>query len=284
MVCFRYNPGNERTGNAIIWNPSDAKYWFTREQLFEWYAILKEKWVKRFWLHTMIASNELNSEYFVETAKMLFELVVEINNKLWVKMEFVNIGWWIGIPYKPEQSRVAYGIIADWIKVQYEKLIKNNNLDPLKLFMECGRTITWPYWYLVTKAIHEKNIHKKYIWVDACMANLMRPALYWAYHHITVLWKENIEKDMKYDVVWSLCENNDKFAVDRDLPKIDIWDTIVIHDSWAHWHAMGFNYNWKLRSKELLLRSNWEVVEIRREETIEDYFITLDFQKMNYFE
>jgi diaminopimelate decarboxylase len=279
LVCFRYNPGPARTGNAIIGNPSDAKYGFTKEQLFEGYKTLKEKGVKRFGIHTMVASNELNYEYFIETARMLFELVVEINKKIGITFEFINIGGGIGIPYKPEQDAVDIDKVSQGIKKLYEKMILPNKIE-LKIYMECGRMITGPFGYLVTKAIHKKEIYKNYIGLDACMANLMRPALYGAYHHITVMGKENAVKDHKYDVVGSLCENNDKFAVDRMLPKIDNGDIIVIHDAGAHGYAMGFNYNGKLRSSELLLKPDGKIELIRRAETIDDYFATLDFSKL----
>lgn len=280
LVSFRYNPGKERSGNVLIGTPEEAKYGFTKEQIFEGFKILKERGIKRFGLHTMLASNELNQDYFIETAKMLFLLAVEINKKIGIKFEFVNIGGGFGIPYKPDQNKLDIDYISLGIKKVYDDIIVKNNLHPLKLFTECGRIITGPYGYLVTKAIHKKNTYKNYIGLDACMANLMRPALYGAYHHITVMGKESENREFKYDVVGSLCENNDKFAIDRMLPKIEIGDIVVIHDTGAHGYAMGFNYNGKLRSKELLLKDDKDVKLIRRAETIEDYFATLDFNSL----
>ncbi|MEF3255363.1 MAG: diaminopimelate decarboxylase [Deferribacterales bacterium] len=280
LLCFRYNPGPLREGNAIIGKPEEAKYGFTREQLFEGYKTIKEKGVKRFGLHTMVASNELNPDYFIETVRMLLELVLEINKELGIKFEFINMGGGIGIPYRPEQKPVDLEYVSNGIKDLFEKMLTGSGMEDIKLYMENGRMITGPYGYLVTKAIHQKNIYKKYIGVDACMANLMRPGMYGAYHHITVLGKENAPLEMTYDVVGSLCENNDKFAIDRQLPKIDIGDIIVIHDTGAHGYAMGFNYNGKLRSAELLLKEDGSVELIRRAETIDDYFATLDFSRL----
>jgi len=277
LICFRYNPGPLKQGNAIIGKPEEAKYGLTRQQLFDAYRIMKEKGVKRFGLHTMVASNELDPNYFVETARILFELVRDITREIGIRFEFVNIGGGIGIPYRPEQEPVDLDIVSQGIRRLYNEIIISNGLDPLKIVMENGRMITGPYGYLVTTAIHRKEIYKNYIGVDACMANLMRPGMYGAYHHITVLGKENWPMDHVYDVVGSLCENNDKFAIDRKLPLIDEGDILVIHDAGAHGHAMGFNYNGKLRSAELLLRPDGSVVQIRRRETIDDYFATLDF-------
>src|SRR3989344_165163 len=259
IICFRYNPGPLRKGNAIIGKPEEAKYGLTREQLFSGYKLAKEKGVKRFGIHTMVASNELNPDYFIETAKMLIDLISEILNKLGIHFEFINIGGGIGIPYKPEQKAVSLEKISDGIKKLYENKVVKKDMSPLKIYMENGRMITGPYGYLVTTVLHKKNIYKKYIGVDACMANLMRPGMYGAYHHITVLGKEKTPKSQTYDVVGSLCENNDKFAVDRRLPKIEIGDILVIHDTEAHGFAMGFNYNGKLRSAELLLKPSGKV-------------------------
>ncbi len=283
LICFRYNPGPLKKGNAIIGHPEEAKYGFTREQLFEGYKIVKEKGVKRFGLHTMVASNELDYRYFIETAVLLFDLVVEINRSLGIRFEFVNIGGGIGIPYRPEQEAVSFEKIAAGIRDAYQEKIVGNGLAPLKLFMECGRVITGPYGYLVAKVQHLKHTYKDYVGLDASMANLMRPAMYGAYHHITVLGKEERAADHKYDVTGSLCENNDKFAIDRMLPEIEPGDTVVIHDTGAHGHAMGFNYNGKLRSAELLLRESGEVVQIRRAETPDDYLRTLDFEALRTF-
>ncbi|WP_406669987.1 diaminopimelate decarboxylase [Methanolobus sp. ZRKC4] len=283
LVCCRYNPGSLKKGNTIIGNPEEAKYGFTREQLFEGYKIMKEKGVKRFGLHTMVASNELEPEYFVETARILFELVAELSNELDIRFEFVNLGGGIGIPYRPEQEPVPYEKIATGVRDAYDENIRANGLHPLKIYLECGRVITGPYGYLVTTVRHLKQIYKDYVGTDASMANLMRPGMYEAYHHITVLGKENEELTHLYDVTGSLCENNDKFAIDRLLPEVERGDIIVIHDTGAHGHAMGFNYNGKLRSAEILLNEDGSFMQIRRAETIDDYFATLDFKDLNDF-
>ncbi len=273
LICFRYNPGPLRKGNAIIGKPEEAKYGLTREQLFKAYKMAKEKGIKRFGIHTMVASNELNPDYFVETAGMLLGLTIEISKLLGINFEFINIGGGIGIPYMPDQTAVNLNKVSNGIKKLFKK-------SKVKLFMENGRMITGPYGYLVTTAIHKKDIYKKYIGVDACMANLMRPGMYGAYHHITVLGKEKAQNSQTYDIVGSLCENNDKFAIDRKFPKIEIGDILIIHDTGAHGFAMGFNYNGKLRSAELLFKPNGKVEQIRRAETVEDYFQTLDFSKL----
>jgi len=283
LICFRYNPGKLKKGNHIIGHPEEAKYGFTREQLFEGYKICKEKGVKRFGIHTMVASNELDPYYFVETAEILFQLIVEISQKLNIKFDFVNIGGGVGIPYRPEQKRIDLNVMSSGIRKKYDEIIVANGLAPLKIFTECGRYITGPYGYLVARVLHIKDTYKKFAGLDACMANLMRPALYGAYHHITVMGKENKACNTLYDVTGSLCENNDKFAIDRMLPKLESGDIVVIHDAGAHGFAMGFNYNGKLRSAELLLRANGEVVQIRRAETVKDYFATLDFNGLTNF-
>ena len=275
LVCFRYNPGPLREGNAIIGKPEEAKYGFTREQLFEGYRLLQSKGVERFGLHTMVASNERNADFFVETAEMLFELAVALHNEMGIQLEFVNLGGGIGIPYHPDDSPVDLNRIGEGVREKYEDMIAPTELHPLKVLMENGRMITGPSGYLLTTAIHEKKIYKQYVGVDACMANLMRPGMYGAYHHITILGKEDAARDHVYDVVGSLCENNDKFAIDRPLPKIDRGDTLVIHGAGAHGHSMGFQYNGKLRSAEVLLREDGSLELIRRAETIEDYFATL---------
>ncbi len=280
LICFRYNPGPLREGNAIIGKPEEAKYGLTREQLFQAYRIMKQKGVKRFGLHTMIASNELNADYFIETARMLFELVTEISRDAGITFEFVNLGGGIGIPYRPEQKPVDIEYVGRGIRTAYESMIVAAGLPPLKICLESGRMIMGPYGFLVSKVLHKKEIYKNYVGLDACMANLMRPALYGSYHHITVLGKENLPLDHVYDVTGSLCENNDKFAIDRELPPIEPGDVVVIHDAGAHGYAMGFNYNGKLRSAELLLRSDGSVKLIRRAETIDDYFATLDFKSL----
>ncbi len=277
LICFRFNPGPERTGNSFIGNPSEAKYGFTRAQIFDGIESASKKGVRRFGIHTMVASNELNKEYFVETLRMLYDLAIGIYSKNGVKLEFVNMGGGIGIPYKPEQEPVDIEWIAAKGLELYREKIENTQLAPIKLFMECGRMITGPYGFLVAKAVHKKEIYKNYIGLDACMANLMRPALYGSYHHITVMGKDKSPKK-KYDIVGSLCENNDKFAIDRELPEIDRGDIIVLHDAGAHGYAMGFNYNGKLRSAEILLTKDNSVELIRRAETLDDLFATLDFK------
>lgn len=281
MISFRYNPGNLREGgNSIIGTPEDAKYGVTREQIFECFPRARELGAKRFGLHTMVISNELDPDYFVETARMMFTLAVELKKKLDINIEIVNLGGGIGIPYRPEQEPVDLEYVGSKIRKVYEDIIVPGGLSPLRVAMECGRMVTGPYGYLVGKVLHKKDIYKKYIGLDASMADLMRPGIYGAYHHISVIGKAHLPKDHKYDVTGSLCENNDKFAVDRTLPRIDIGDLLVIHDAGAHGHAMGFNYNGKLRSKELLLKPDGTVELIRRAETIEDYFSTLDFSRL----
>jgi len=283
LVCCRYNPGSLKEGNHIIGHPEEAKYGFTREQLFDGYRMLKAKGVKRFGIHTMVASNELDPQYFIETAELLFELVIAISREVGITFEFVNLGGGIGIPYRPDQKEVDLQIVSNGIKTLYQNIIIGNNHPDVKLYLESGRFIMGPYGYLVTSVLHMKETYKKYVGLDACMANLMRPALYGAYHHVTVLGKEADDYTEMYDVTGSLCENNDKFAIDRLLPKTVSGDIIVIHDSGAHGHAMGFNYNAKFRSAELLIRDDNSVVEIRRAETIHDYFATLDFDGLKSF-
>jgi len=280
LVCFRYNPGSERAGNALIGKPEEAKYGLTKEQLFEAYEKCRALGVKRFGLHTMIASNELDGKYFVETAKMLFTLAVELKKEINIDLEFINLGGGIGIPYKLDQVAVDLEAVSAGIQKQYSSLIATNNLGNIRIVMECGRVITGPYGYLVSTAIHEKHIYRDYIGLDSCMANLMRPGMYGAYHHITVLGKEDVVADQLYDVTGSLCENNDKFAIARKLPKVSMGDIVVIHDTGAHGHAMGFNYNGKLRSAELLLKDDGKVQMIRRAETLDDLFGTLDFGRL----
>ncbi len=283
LICFRYNPGALKEGNVIIGNPEDAKYGFTREQLFEGYRIARDRGVKRFGIHTMVASNELDGDYFVETAQILFELIVEISKELGISFEFANIGGGIGVAYKPEDQPVDLERVSDGIKECYQKIIVAQGMDPLGLYMECGRMVTGPFGYLVSTVRHLKHTYKDYVGLDSCMTDLMRPALYGAYHHITVMGKEDQACDHTYDVTGSLCENNDKFAIDRQLPQVDPGDIVVIHDAGAHGHAMGFNYNGKLRSAELLMRENGDVVQIRRAETEKDLFATLDFDGLKDF-
>jgi len=287
LVSMRYNPGPLKEGNAIIGKPEEAKYGFTREQLIQGYALLKQKGVKRFALHTMVASNELSVPYHIETARMLFELAAEVLNKTGVRVEFINLGGGMGIPYRPDQDAVDYRILAGGIKKAYDEILVPAGLAPMEIRTEWGRVVTGPYGWLVARAVHRKEIYRSYIALDACMADLMRPALYGAYHHITIPGRENEPLSGTYDVVGSLCENNDKFAIQRKLPKIkttaecgaasgEAGDFVVIHDAGAHGRSMGFNYNGKLRCGELLLRADGSVKQIRRAETIEDYFATLD--------
>ncbi|MDR0403919.1 MAG: diaminopimelate decarboxylase [Treponema sp.] len=287
LVSCRYNPGPLKEGNAIIGKPEEAKYGFTRDQLFEGYALLKAKGAKRFGLHTMVASNELSLAYHVETARLLFELALEIFDKTGLRLEFVNLGGGLGIPYRPEQDAVDWEDLAAGIRQAYDDLIAGSPLDPLSIHTEYGRPVTGPYGWLVARAIHHKDIYRGYIGLDACMADLMRPALYGAYHHISVVGKESAPPSETYDIVGSLCENNDKFAVQRKLPKIRTGeksgDLVVIHDAGAHGRAMGFNYNGKLRCGELLLRGDGSVLRIRRAETADDYFATLDPRGLDQF-
>ncbi len=283
VISVRYNPGKLREGSFIMGNPESVKYGFTREHIFKGLSQLREKGARRFGVHTFIASNELNPDYFVDTADMLFDLALEILEKLYIRLEFVNISGGIGIPYKPDEKKVDLVYVENQIHKKYDEKIKGTALHPLSLFMECGRLITGPYGYLVSRVLHKKEIYKTHIGLDACMANLMRPGMYGGYHHVTVAGKEDLAHDHIYDVTGSLCESIDRFAVDRALPEIEIGDLVVIHDTGAHGHSMGFNYNGKLRSSELLLRENKEVIEIRRAETVDDYFATLDLKKLEEF-
>jgi diaminopimelate decarboxylase len=280
LLSFRFNPGPEKLGNSIIGNPAEAKYGLTRAQLIEAYTIAKKKGVKRFALHTMVASNELNMEYHIETGRLLFSLAKEISEKCDIKLEFINLGGGVGIPYKSGDKAVDYGRLAAELKKLYDSIILPAGLAGTGVRLEWGRVITGPYGYLVSRAIHKKEIYRNYIGLDASMADLMRPAIYGAWHNISVAGKEDMPLDRLYDVTGSLCENNDKFAVQRQLPKIDVGektgDLVIIHDAGAHGRAMGFNYNGKLRAGELLLRSDGSVTQIRRPETLEDYFATLD--------
>lgn len=277
VFCCRYNPGPLKGGNAIIGKPEEAKYGFTREQLFEGYAKMKEAGVTRFGLHTMVASNELNADYIIDTAKILFELAGEIHEKVGVDFEFINIGGGIGIPYRPGDKAMSLEVVGEGIRKAYGELVEAKGMKPIRLYMECGRSITGPYGYLVSRVRHIKSTYRLYAGLDACMSNLMRPALYGAYHEIVVPGKENSGVTSVYDVTGSLCENNDKFAIQRVLPVLERGDLVVICDAGAHGHAMGFQYNGKLRSAELLLEEDGSVKEIRRAETLDDYFATLDF-------
>ncbi|MBM3272446.1 diaminopimelate decarboxylase [Candidatus Kaiserbacteria bacterium] len=271
LLSFRYNPGAAREGNAIIGKPQEAKFGMTREQIFEGLRQARELGVSRFGLHTMIASNELDSNYFVETARMMFELAQEARGQ-GIEIEFVNLGGGIGIPYRPEQVAVDIAALGARVHDLYVEMGMHN----LKIFLECGRVITGPHGYLVTRVRHLKHTYKHYAGVDACMADLMRPGMYGAYHHVSVLGKEEVLSSQAYDVVGSLCENNDKFAIDRQLPALAPDDILVIHDAGAHGHSMGFNYNGRLRHAEFLL-DDGAFTMIRRAETLDDYFATLAF-------
>ena len=276
LICFRYNPGPRRTGNTIIGSPEEAKYGVSHEQLADAYKAAIDRGAKRFGLHTMLVSNERDYSYMVQTTQMLLELV-EISDKLGITFEFINIGGGFGIPYHPDDSPLDLSAMAQEITVAFKSFKEKHGAAP-KLYMESGRYMTGPHGALVVTAINHKDTYRKYIGVDACMSALMRPALYGAYHHITVLGKNSPSQGPSVDVVGSLCENNDKFAIQRPLPEIVDGDVMIIHDTGAHGHAMGFNYNGRLRPKELLLRSDGSVELIRRKETIEDHFATLTYE------
>lgn len=277
-ICCRYNPGGVyEVSNGIMDNPGDAKYGFTKEQLIEGFTKLKKLGVKHFGIHSFLVSNTVTNDYYPALARTLFELAVELKNTTGVNITFINLSGGVGIPYQPDQEANDIMAIGEGVKKAFEEILVPAGMEDISIYTELGRYMLAPYGHLITKAIHEKHIYKEYIGVDACAVNLMRPAMYGAYHHITVLGKEGQAENCKYDVVGSLCENNDKFAIDRILPKIDIGDYLVIHDTGAHGFAMGYNYNGKLKSAELLLKEDGSVQMIRREETPEDYFRTFDF-------
>ena len=275
-ISFRYNPGPRRTGNSIIGDPSESKYGVAHEQIVHAYKTARALGARRFGLHTMLISNELNHAYMVETAAMLLEVVELVSKELDIEFDFINLGGGLGIPYQPEQAPLDIDSMADEISDLFSNFKKRNGFVP-RFLIESGRYMTGPHGVLVVTAINQKDIYRKYIGVDACMSALMRPAIYGTYHHITVIGKQPTRHLEKVDVVGSLCENNDKFAVQRLLPEIQDGDRLLVHDTGAHGHAMGFNYNGRLRPKELLLRTNGTVELIRREETVEDYFATLNF-------
>ena len=276
MSC-RYNPGGVfQISNSIMDNPGDAKYGMTTEQIFEAYSIMKEKGVENFGIHSFLASNTVTNEYYPSLAKQLFQLAVELKEKTGAHITFINLSGGVGVPYKPGQAANDIYAIGEGVRKAYEEVLVPAGMGDVAIFTELGRFMLAPYGHLVTTAIHEKHTHKEYIGCDACAVNLMRPAMYGAYHHITVMGKEDQPLDHIYDVVGSLCENNDKFAVDRNLPKIDKGDLLVIHDTGAHGFAMGYNYNGKLKSAELLLKEDGKVELIRRAETPKDYFSTFD--------
>lgn len=277
-ISCRYNPGGVyEVSNGIMDNPGDAKYGFTKEQLIEGFIKLKGLGAKNFGIHSFLVSNTVTNDYYPALAKTLFELAVEVKEKTGVNIAFINLSGGVGIPYLPDQKANDIMIIGEGVRKAFEEILVPAGLSDVAIFTELGRFMLAPYGHLVTKTIHEKHTYKEYIGVDACAVNLMRPAMYGAYHHITVLGKEGQAEDHMYDVVGSLCENNDKFAVDRYLPKIDKGDYLVIHDTGAHGFAMGYNYNGKLRSAELLLKEDGSVQMIRRAETPQDYFSTFDF-------
>jgi len=276
MSC-RFNPGGVfEMSNGIMDNPGDAKYGFTKAQLFEGYALLKDKGVKNFGVHAFLASNTVTNEYYADLAKQLFKLAVELKEKLNISLKFINLSGGVGVAYRPDQEENDIIEIGKNVKRVYDEILVPAGLSDVAIYTEMGRFITGPHGALVTKAIHRKDTYKNYIGCDACAVNLMRPAMYGAYHHITVLGKEESERNHIYDVTGSLCENNDKFAVDRELPKIDTGDYLYIHDTGAHGYAMGYNYNGKLKSAELLLQEDGTVKLIRRAETPKDYFATFD--------
>ena len=276
-ISCRYNPGGLfKISNSIMDNPGDAKYGMTTEQIFEAFRILKAKGAKKFGIHAFLASNTVTNEYYPTLAKILFEVAVKLEQETGADIQFINLSGGIGIPYKPDQEPNDIRAIGAGVKKVYEEVLVPAGMGDVAIYTEMGRFMTGPYGCLVTRAIHAKHTYKEYIGCDACAVNLMRPAMYGAYHHITVMGKENEPCDHKYDITGSLCENNDKFAIDRMLPKIDIGDLLVIHDTGAHGFAMGYNYNGKLRSAEVLLKEDGSFELIRRAETPKDYFATLD--------
>ena len=276
-ISCRYNPGGLfKISNDIMDNPGDAKYGMTTEQLFEAFKILKAKGAKKFGIHAFLASNTVTNEYYPMLAKVLFEVAVKLEKETGADIEFINLSGGVGIPYKPDQEPNDIRVIGEGVRKVYEEVLVPAGMGDMALYTEMGRFMTGPYGCLVTKAIHEKHTYKEYIGCDACAVNLMRPAMYGAYHHITVMGKEDQPCDHKYDITGSLCENNDKFAIDRMLPKIDMGDYLVIHDTGAHGYAMGYNYNGKLKSAEILLKEDGSFEMIRRAETPRDYFATLD--------
>jgi diaminopimelate decarboxylase len=277
-ICCRYNPGGVFTiSNGIMDNPGDAKYGFTKAQMIEGYKKLMNLGAKQFGIHSFLASNTVTNEYYPILAKILFELAVELKETTGAKIKFINLSGGVGIPYKPDQQGNDILAIGEGVRKAYEEVLIPAGMGDVEIYTELGRFMLAPYGHLVASAIHEKHIYKEYIGLDACAVDLMRPAMYGSYHHITVMGKENEPCDHKYDVTGSLCENNDKFAIDRMLPKVDIGDLFVIHDTGAHGYAMGYNYNGKLKSAELLLKEDGSVQLIRRKEEPKDYFATFDF-------
>ena len=286
-ICCRYNPGGIfETANGIMDNPGDAKYGFTKQQMIDGFKLLKKKGAKTFGIHSFLASNTVSNEYYPVLAGILFELAAELREKTGANIKFINLSGGIGVPYRPEEEANDILAIGEGVRKAYEEILVPAGMGDVAIYTELGRFMLAPYGHLVAKAIHEKHIYKEYIGLDASAVDLMRPAMYGAYHHITVMGKEDAPCDHKYDITGSLCENNDKFAIDRMLPKIDIGDLLVIHDTGAHGYAMGYNYNGKLKSAELLMKEDGTVQLIRRAETPRDYFATFDFcdilKKMKY--
>lgn len=277
VISCRYNPGGVfKISNGIMDNPGDAKYGMTTEQIFDAFRILKSKGAKEFGIHAFLASNTVTNDYYPMLAKVMFELAVKLQKETGAHIKFINLSGGIGIPYKPDQEPNDIRVIGEGVRKVYEEVLVPAGMGDVAIYTELGRFMMGPYGCLVTKAIHEKKTYKNYIGVDACAVNLMRPAMYGAYHHITVLGKEDAPCDHKYDVTGSLCENNDKFAIDRMLPEVDMGDYLVIHDTGAHGFSMGYNYNGKLKSAEILLKENGDFELIRRAETPKDYFATFD--------
>lgn len=277
-ISCRFNPGGLfKVSNDIMDNPGDSKYGMTEEQLFEAFRILKEKGAEHFGIHAFLASNTVTDEYYPMLAGILFKLAVKLQKETGAHVEFINLSGGVGIPYRPDQTPNDIFAIGEGVRKVYEDILVPAGMGDVSIYTEMGRYMAGPYGALVTTAIHEKHIYKEYIGVDACAVNLMRPAMYGAYHHITVMGKEDLPCDHKYDVTGSLCENNDKFAIDRMLPKIDRGDILFIHDAGAHGFSMGYNYNGKLKSAELLLKTDGSVEMIRRAETPRDYYSTFDF-------
>ena len=275
-ISCRFNPGGTfAIANAIMDNPGDAKYGMTEEQLFEAYTRLKAEGAEEFGLHAFLASNTVTNDYYPTLAGILFRLAVKLKRETGVELSFINLSGGIGVPYTPDKEPNDILKIGDGVRKMFEEILVPAGMGNLSVYTELGRFMLAPYGHLVTRAIHEKHIYKEYIGVDACAADLMRPAMYGAYHHITVAGKENAPADHVYDVTGSLCENNDKFAIDRPLPKIEKGDYLIIHDTGAHGAAMGYNYNGRLHSAELLLREDGSVIQIRRPQTLDDYFATI---------
>ncbi len=276
-VCLRYNPGGSFSlGNTIMDMPRDAKYGMTEDQMAGAISRLMDMGVQHFGIHAFLASNTTTNEYYPELAAIMFRLAVRLRNATGCHISFVNLSGGIGVDYRPEQPRCDIGIIGEGVRARYEQILKPQGMDDIAIFTELGRFMLAPYGHLVATVLHKKHIYREYVGLDACAADLMRPAMYGAYHHITVLGKENAILDHVYDVTGGLCENNDKFAIERSLPKIDCGDILAIHDTGAHGHAMGYNYNGKLRSAEVLLRPDGSFKLIRRAETPKDYFATLE--------